>query len=84
VHGNLGIDSLMDRPRALSATAKESDPVRELFFIDFLRKDFRDLDTFPSIQAEAAETASAVSANGWKESRLRKDFVLEQSEKNVS
>ena len=32
----------------------------------------------------AAETASAVSEKGWKETRLRKDEALSESEKNVS
>ncbi len=43
-----------------------------------------DLLTLPSIQAAAAVTASAVSANGSKWIRLTYFFALEASAKNLS
>ena len=42
----------------------------------------RVLDTFPSMQAVAADTASAVSWNGWKDTRLTKDVASDAVEKN--
>ena len=42
----------------------------------------RDLETFPSMQAVAADTASAVSMKGWKERRFTKEVASDAVEKN--
>lgn len=73
--------SLIPATSALSAMARES-PL--LFLSCFFRKLLRLLGTLPSMQAAAAETASAVSLKGSKWRRLMYFLALSESAKNFS